>query len=203
MWFAIIVVSAYVAGSMPFGLWLVRWRKGVDIRTVGSGNIGATNVWRVYGRWYGLTVMVLDVAKGFVPAFLATHYLGHLAGVVAGAAAMAGHWRPLFLRFARGGKIVAVTGGAFLGVAPVVGGIGVALWLLVFLSFRYASLASIIGALALAPIAAALGEPWPVIVLGAAAGVGVLVLHRANVARLAHGTENRAALRRRSAAPPR
>ena len=67
--------------------------------------------------------MLLDTLKGFVPALLATIYVGHLAGVIAGAAAMLGHWRPLFLKFARGGKVVATSGGAFLGVAPLVGGI--------------------------------------------------------------------------------
>src|SRR5438552_13894266 len=104
---------------MPWGYWLVRAFKGVDIRTQGSGNIGGTNVWRVYGRWLGLPVVFVDTAKGFVPAFVATHTVSHLAGVLAGGAAMLGHWRPLFLRFQRGGKIVATSGGAFLGVAPI------------------------------------------------------------------------------------
>jgi glycerol-3-phosphate acyltransferase PlsY len=96
----------------------VRALRGEDIRKTGSGNIGATNVWRTYGARLGVPVMVLDTAKGFVPAFLATVYVGHLAGVIAGGAAMLGHWRPLFLRFERGGKVVATCGGAFLGVAP-------------------------------------------------------------------------------------
>src|SRR2546430_5116710 len=148
---------------MPFGYWLVRLTKGVDIRTVGSGNIGATNVWRTFGRRYGLPVVLLDIAKGLGPALAGTLVHSHLAGVVAGAAAMLGHWRPLFLRFARGGKMVATCGGAFLGVAPLVGLCGAAVWILLFLAFRYASVASIGAALALAPIAAALGEPWPVI----------------------------------------
>src|SRR5213080_1850343 len=118
------VVAGYLAGSMPFGYWLVRLTKGVDIRTVGSGNIGATNVWRTYGRRYGIPVVLLDTAKGFAPALAATLTISHLAGVLAGAAAMVGHWRPLFLRFAKGGKMVATTGGAFFGVAPLVGGAG-------------------------------------------------------------------------------
>src|SRR3954466_15533366 len=113
---------------MPFGYWLVRATKHVDIRTVGSGNIGATNVWRTYGWRYGLPVVLLDVAKGFVPALLATIYVSHLAGVVAGGAAMLGHWRPLFLGFARGGKMVATCGGALLGVAPLVGACGAPVW---------------------------------------------------------------------------
>jgi glycerol-3-phosphate acyltransferase PlsY len=200
VWFAILVAAGYVAGSMPFGYWLVRAARGVDIRTVGSGNIGASNVWRVYGRAYGLPVVLLDVLKGFVPALLATVYVSHLAGVLAGAAAMLGHWRPLFLRFTRGGKMVATTGGAFLGVAALVAAIGIAVWLLVFLATRYASVASIAGAASLAPVAAALGEPWPVIAFGAAAGLGVLALHRANLRRLRAGTESRFNLRRRAGA---
>src|SRR5919197_4571613 len=123
MTFALFAVAGYLAGSMPFGYWLVRLTKGVDIRTVGSGNIGATNVWRTYGRRYGLPVVLLDIAKGFAPALVLTLADSHLAGVLAGAAAMLGHWRPLFLGFAKGGKMVATTGGAFLRVAPVVGGI--------------------------------------------------------------------------------
>src|SRR5262245_5495543 len=121
MTFALLVVAGYLAGSMPFGYWLVRLVKGVDIRAVGSGNIGASNVWRLYGARLGLAVMVLDMLKGFAPALAATLLVGDLAGVLAGAAAMLGHWRPLFLGFARGGKMVATAGGAFLGVAPVVG----------------------------------------------------------------------------------
>lgn len=174
----------------------MRLLRGVDIRSVGSGNIGATNVWRTYGARLGAPVMALDVAKGFVPALLATLFVGHLAGVLAGGAAMLGHWRPLFLRFARGGKVVATCGGAFLGVAPVVGGIGAAVWILVFAVFRYASVASIVAALSLPVVAVALGEPWPVDAFAGAAALAVLVLHRANIGRLRAGTESRFRFRR-------
>src|SRR5438270_7468227 len=163
MTIALLAVAGYVAGSMPFGYWLVRLTKGVDIRTVGSGNIGATNVWRTFGRGYGLPVVLLDIAKGFAPALAGTLVHSHLAGVVAGAAAMLGHWRPLFLRLAKGGKMVATTGGAFLGVAPAVGGIGIGVWIVVFLVTRYASVASMVAAASLPGLAAALGYPWPVI----------------------------------------
>jgi glycerol-3-phosphate acyltransferase PlsY len=193
---ALLVAGGYVLGSMPWGYWLVRLIKRDDIRRHGSGNIGGTNVWRVYGWRLGLPVVVLDTAKGFVPAFVATLTVSHLAGVLAGGAAMLGHWRPLFLKWQRGGKVVATCGGAFLGVAPVVGGIGAAVWITVFLLFRYASLASILAAVSLPVIAALLGEPWPVIVFGAAAAVAVVVLHRANIARLRSGTESRFRFRR-------
>ena len=92
--------------------------------------------------------------------------------------------------------MVATCGGAFLGVAPIVGGIGAAVWIAMFLLFRYASLASIVAALSLPVIAAVLGEPWPVIVFGGGAAAAVIVLHRANIARLRSGTENRFKFRR-------
>jgi acyl phosphate:glycerol-3-phosphate acyltransferase len=195
---ALLVVAGYLLGSMPWGFWLVRLVKRDDIRRHGSGNIGGTNVWRVYGWRLGLPVVLLDTAKGFAPALVATLVVSHLAGVLAGAAAMLGHWRPLFLRWQRGGKVVATCGGAFLGVAPVVGGIGAGVWILVFLLSRYASLASIIAALSLPTIAAVIGEPWPVIAFAAGAAVAVIVLHRANIARLRSGTESRFKLRRRN-----
>ena len=198
---AFLIVAGYVLGSMPWGYWLVRLVKRDDIRRHGSGNVGGTNVWRVYGWRLGLPVVFLDTAKGFVPALVATLVVSHLAGVLAGAAAMLGHWRPLFLKWQRGGKMVATCGGAFLGVAPVVGGIGAAVWIGMFLLFRYASLASIVAALSLPVIAALLGEPWPVIVFGAAAGVAVVVLHRANIARLRSGTENRFRFRKLGGEP--
>ncbi len=199
---AILVAAGYLAGSMPWGLWLVRVFRGEDVRTKGSGNIGATNVWRLYGRSLGLPAVVLDTAKGFAPALAATLVVGHGSGVLAGAAAMLGHYRPLFLGFKRGGKMVATAGGAFLGVAPLVGAAGAGLWILVFLVTRYASVASMAAALSLGVWAWLFGYPWPVIAFGGAAGVGVVALHRANIGRLARGQENRFESRRRRSAKP-
>jgi glycerol-3-phosphate acyltransferase PlsY len=192
----LVVLGGYLLGSMPFGYWLVRLLKGEDVRTVGSGNIGATNVWRTYGKAYGIPIVVLDVAKGFVPALVGTLLVGELVGVLAGGAAMLGHWRPLFLRFQKGGKTVATAGGTFFGIAPVVGLVGVAIWIAVFLISRYASLASLATAVTIPFVALALGEPWPVVAFAAIAGVAVLVLHRGNIARLRAGTESRFRLRR-------
>jgi acyl phosphate:glycerol-3-phosphate acyltransferase len=192
----LLVVAGYVLGSMPWGYWLPWLFKHDDIRRHGSGNIGGTNVWRVYGWRLGLPVVLLDTLKGFAPALVATLTVSHLAGVLAGAAAMLGHWRPLFLRWQRGGKVVATCGGAFLGVAPVVGGVGAGIWIIVFLVFRYASLASIVGALSLPAAAVLLGEPWRGIAVAARPSAPVLVLHRANIARLRAGTENRFRFRR-------
>jgi acyl phosphate:glycerol-3-phosphate acyltransferase len=188
---ALLIAAGYVLGSMPWGYWLPRLVRHDDIRKRGSGNIGGTNVWRVYGWRLGVPVVLLDTLKGFAPALVATIMGSHLAGVLAGAAAMLGHWRPLFLRWQRGGKVVATCGGAFLGVAPVIGGVGAGVWLVVFLILRYASLASIVAALSLPAAAVLMEEPWPVIAFAAGAASAVLVLHRANIARLRAGTENR------------
>jgi acyl phosphate:glycerol-3-phosphate acyltransferase len=196
---AILIVIGWVCGSMPWGYWLVRVFRGEDIRTKGSGNIGATNVWRVYGRRLGLAAVVLDTAKGFVPAFVATKVAGHDAGVLAGSAAMLGHFRPLFLGFRRGGKIVATTGGAFLGIAPLVGGVGAGVWLLVFGLTRYASVASIVSAVSLPLWSWLFGYPWSVTAFAGAAAVAVLVLHRANLGRLLRGEEHRFTRRSRPA----
>ena len=194
------VAAGYLCGSLPWGYWLVRIFRGEDIRTKGSGNVGATNVWRVYGPQLGLPAAVLDVAKGFVPAFAATVVVGHGSGVLAGAAAMLGHWRPIFLGFQRGGKMVATAGGAFLGVAPLVGVTGAGVWILVFALTRYASVASMIAAVSLPIWAWVYGYPWPVVAFGGAAGAGVVFLHRANIGRLWRGEESRFELRR--GAPP-
>jgi acyl phosphate:glycerol-3-phosphate acyltransferase len=153
-------------------------------------------VWRVFGWRLGLPVVVVDTLKGFVPALLGTLLVGKGTGVLAGSAAMLGHWRPLFLRWQRGGKMVATCGGAFLGVAPVVGGIGAAVWIATFLAFRYASVASMVAAVSMPVIAVLLDEPWPVIAFAAVAAVAVIALHRGNIARLRAGTENRFRFRR-------
>jgi glycerol-3-phosphate acyltransferase PlsY len=193
MEFAALVLLGYLLGSCPWGYWLVLLFKHEDIRKVGSGNIGASNVWRTYGRWLGVPVVFLDTLKGFVPALLGMLYVSphHLSGILAGAAAMLGHWRPLFLGFARGGKMVATCGGVFFGVAPLVAVTAGVVWLVTFLVVRYASVASIVGGIAL-PIAAAIyGYPLSVILFGTCAAAAILFLHRANLKRLRAGTEHR------------
>jgi glycerol-3-phosphate acyltransferase PlsY len=194
--FAGFALLGYLLGSCPWGVWLVRLFKHEDIRNVGSGNIGATNVLRTYGWTFGVTVMLLDVLKGFVPALLATVYVSHLAGIVAGAAAMLGHWRPLFLRFAKGGKMVATCGGVFFGVAIWVALTALGVWIVAVVLFRYASLASILAGVALPIAAAVYGYPPPVIAFGVLAALAILYLHRANLGRLRAGTEHRFHFRR-------
>lgn len=193
---AAIILAGYLLGSMPFGYWVVRIFRHEDIRKVGSGNIGTTNVWRTYGRRLGIPVVLLDVAKGTVPALLGSLLVSEWVGIAAGTAAMIGHWRPLFLGFAKGGKTVATYGGVLWGLAPLVAVCGLVVWLVVFLSLRYASVASMVAAAALPLIAYGFGEPWPVVAFAGVAAVAVVVLHRANIRRLFRGTENRFHFRR-------
>jgi acyl phosphate:glycerol-3-phosphate acyltransferase len=185
---------------MPWGYWLPRVLAGVDIRTFGSGNTGATNVWRSLGFRLGLAVALLDIGKGVVAALLGRWLGDDLIGVLAGVAAMVGHWRPLFMGFARGGKTVATTGGVGLAVAPLAALAAAAVWIAVFLVTRYASVASILSAATLPLFALLFGASWPVIAFTAGAALAILVLHRTNVARLLAGTENRFE-RRRPPAP--
>ena len=188
---ALVVIGGYLLGSIPFGYVLPRLVRGDDIRRHGSGNVGASNVWRVYGRSLGIPVALLDVAKGFVPALVGLELGGDWVGVLAGAAAMIGHARPVFLGFSKGGKMVATAGGVALALAPLAALACLVVWLVTFAAFRYASLASIVTACALPFLCLAFDAPWPVVGFAAVAAVGVVALHRHNVRRLLAGTEPR------------
>jgi acyl phosphate:glycerol-3-phosphate acyltransferase len=181
---------------MPWGYWLPRLFAGVDIRTLGSGNTGATNVWRTLGFKLGLGVAVLDIAKGAVAALLGRWLGNDLIAVLAGCAAMAGHWRPLFMGFQRGGKIVATTGGVGLAVAPLATLSAAVVWIVVFLVTRYASLASMISAASLPLFALLFDASWPVFAFTTGGALAIVLLHRGNIARLAHGEESKMRLRR-------
>jgi glycerol-3-phosphate acyltransferase PlsY len=187
---------------MPWGYWLPRLLLGVDVRTLGSGNIGATNVWRSLGFKLGVAVAVLDIAKGAAAAGLGLWLADDLVAVLAGCAAMVGHWRPVFVRFARGGKIVATTGGVGLALAPLATLSAAAVWIAFFLATRYASVASMAAAATLPLFALLYGASWPVLAFTAGAAVAIVVLHRTNIARLLRGQEHRMALRRPRAASP-
>ena len=198
----LLIALGYGLGSMPWGYWLPRLVAGVDIRTVGSGNTGATNVWRALGFKLGLGVALLDIGKGLAAALLARWLAGDLVGVLAGVAAMVGHWRPLFLRFARGGKTVATTGGVGLGIAPLATLAAAGVWIAVFLATRYASVASMVSAASLPLFAVLFGASRPVVAFASGGAAAILLLHRANIARLLAGTENRFVLRRLRPARP-
>ena len=187
----LIVLGGYLLGSIPFGYVLPRLVRGEDVRRRGSGNVGASNVWRVYGRSLGIPVAFLDVAKGFVPALVGLEVGGDWVGVLAGAAAMVGHARPVFLGFSKGGKMVATAGGVALALAPLAALACLAVWIVTFAAFRFASLASMVTATALPLLCLVFGASWPIVGFTALAALGVLALHRHNIGRLLAGTEPR------------
>jgi glycerol-3-phosphate acyltransferase PlsY len=187
----LIVAGGYLIGSIPFGLLLPWLFRREDIRRHGSGNIGASNVFRLYGRRLGVPVALLDIAKGLVPALVGLKVGGEWLGVLAGAAAMLGHARPAWLGFTKGGKMVATAGGVSLALALVPALLCTVLWVVTFALCRYASVSSIVTAVALPVFCLALGEPWPTVAFAATAGAAVILLHRQNIRRLLNGTESR------------
>jgi len=193
---ALAIVGGYLLGSLPFGYWLPLVVRREDIRSRGSGNIGASNVFRVYGRRLGTTVALLDMGKGAAAALLGLWAGGAVVGVLAGAAAMLGHARPIFLGFRKGGKMVATAGGVTLALAPLALLCCAALWIVVFVVTRYASVASIAAAVTLPGFVALLGYSWPVIAFGVVGAAAVIFMHRQNIRRLLSGTEHRFELRR-------
>jgi len=196
----LLILTGYLLGSMPWGYWLPRILKGVNIRKEGSGSTGAANVWRTAGFKIALGVALLDVAKGSAAALLGLWLGGELVGLLAGIAALVGHWRPVFMGFRRGGKIVATTGGVALAVAPLATLAAAAAWVTAFLLTRYTSVASLVSAATLPLFALLFGASWPVVAFAAGAAVAIFVLHRANIARLLSRSENRFELRRTSKA---
>ena len=183
------VVLGYLCGSIPFGLLLTRAAGLGDIRTIGSGNIGATNVLRTGNRWLAAATLVLDAAKAALPVLVARYYWGENAAMLAAIAAFLGHCFPVWLNF-KGGKGVAVMIGSLLALNWLVGLIFCAVWLLIAVARRFSSLAALTAG-ATAPIFAyVVVNEW---LAGTAAVMALLLFyqHRANIARLISGTEPR------------
>jgi glycerol-3-phosphate acyltransferase PlsY len=200
------LMLGYVLGSIPFA-WLAGRIRGVDLRRHGSGNLGATNAVRVLGARMGGAVYLLDTLKGFVAAYLLPRALGVAPGgpwaIAFGVAAVAGHVRPLFLRFQRGGKGVATAGGVFFGLAPLPAAVAFVAFALTLLVTGYASVGSMAAAVTL-PLAILLFRSGASAVLVAAAvamAVFVFWAHRANIDRLRRGQEPRFELLRRRRTP--
>ncbi len=199
-------VAGYVLGSLPWGYWLSRFVTGKDIREVGSRGTGAANVWRHAGFKMFFIVALLDIGKGSAAAAIGIAVGGPTGAVVAGTGALIGHWRPLFLGFRRGGKIVATTVGVVLVMAPLASVVMAVVWWLVLLATRYTSVASITASLVLPALVLVFGGTWAEVFFTLGAAIAIIVLHRANIERLLHGNENRFALRlpglhRRAPAP--
>jgi len=184
---------AYLIGSIPTGYLIVKAKTGQDIRTVGSGSTGATNVKRVLGKKWFFTVMVLDAIKGATPVFLAKYLLPDSYGlfaVIASICVIIGHSKPVFLQF-KGGKSVASGIGTIIALNYIVG-FGVAIiWAIITYVTRYVSLGSII-AVSVAPILMYyLKNPICYIVYCAIAAIYIIYLHRQNIQRLIKGEENK------------
>jgi glycerol-3-phosphate acyltransferase PlsY len=194
------IVTAYLLGSCPNGLLVARSR-GVDIRKAGSGNIGATNVFRIVGKGAGVLVFVLDALKGWIPAYIfplaAAAWGGsdmsrHTLGIVFGVAAIAGHNWSVYLKF-QGGKGVATSAGVLFGVAYLAAMIGLAVWAVLSFSTGYVSLGSIGAAVAVAAAGWALYQGQGMLLPVVLTILGALVIwrHRSNITRLLAGTEHR------------
>lgn len=183
------LLLGYLIGSLPTGLIVIRLLRGIDIRQYGSGNIGATNVFRVAGLPTAALVLAVDMLKGAIPVLLArTWDQPPLVTVFGGLAAIAGHNWSIFLRFA-GGKGIATSFGVLLALSPASAGVAAAVWLLVASVTRYASLASLLGIAAVPPAMWLRREPREYVAFGALALVLAIYRHRANIARLRRGTE--------------
>ena len=201
--YIIAAISAYLLGSIPFG-YLAGISRGVDIRTVGSGNIGATNVYRTLGKKLGIATFVLDVFKGVAATSVIPQSVWFMLGcegtaplymvIACGALVLIGHSFPLFLNF-KGGKGVATGLGVTIGVAPHSAILGLAVWIAVFFSTRYVSVGSIIAAAVVGTAVWLLDNSYePANVVPAVVSllaVLVIVKHRKNITRLINGNENR------------
>jgi glycerol-3-phosphate acyltransferase PlsY len=200
---AVVVIGSYLLGSIPFGYLAGRIR-GVDIRKIGSGNIGATNVVRVLGKRYGYPVFVLDFLKGFgavkISMSIATDARPEwgspeIFGILAAVATVIGHSFPLWLKF-RGGKGVATSAGALFGLIPLAALIAVVIWILVFWFTRYVSVASLVTAVALplvVLIMTRLSQIHGTALFYSSLGIAAFVIwrHHSNLSRLMHGNEPR------------
>lgn len=205
---AVLGLLAYLVGAVPFGLLFSR-AKGVDIRKVGSGNIGATNVFRSVSKTLGILTFVADALKGWVPAWVFPLVAARLTGADApdglglcyAALAIAGHTWPVYLKF-KGGKGVATSAGALIGIAPASTGTGLLVWIFVFALSRYVSLASIVAAALVAGSAWVFyreqgpGLPVALTLLAAL----IVWRHKANIQRLLNGTEHRFSRKKTGAA---
>src|SRR5436190_12273065 len=189
------IAAAYLIGSVPFALLLTRRWSAVDLRSIGSGNLGAANVMRASGVAAGVLVAALDAAKGAVSVALAARLSADAAApAAAGLAAIVGHVYPVWLRF-RGGKGVATACGVFSILTPAAIPPALAIFVVAVWTTKYVSLGSMLASAALPPIAYALGSPAPAVSAAFAASIIILFRHRTNLMRVRAGTERRIGVR--------
>jgi glycerol-3-phosphate acyltransferase PlsY len=193
---AMAVVLSYVAGSIP-AAYLAGKSRGIDLRRFGSGNLGATNVVRTLGWKVGLLVFAVDVAKGGVPVLAFPRWTEgplspEIVAILCGVAAILGHFRPVFLRFGKGGKGVATAAGVFFALAPLPMLAAVGVFALAFLVTGYVSLGSLLGAVVLPTLLLLTeGIRSPVFQISVLLAAFVFWTHRANIGRLRRGEEYR------------
>lgn len=188
-----LLLLAYLIGAIPTSWLVARLVRGIDLREHGSGNLGATNAYRVLGWRPALPIFVVDIAKGWFPTAVFPLYDGRPApewALAFGAAAIIGHVWSVWVGF-RGGKGVATSAGALLALAPAAVGIGFAVWAIIVFGTGYVSLGSIIVAALVPLLVAVLQGPGPVLWLTVGLAAFVIWAHRGNIRRLAAGTENR------------
>jgi acyl phosphate:glycerol-3-phosphate acyltransferase len=189
----LLVLAAYLVGSFPSSYLAGRWARGIDLREHGSGNLGATNTFRVLGARLAAPVMILDVLKGFAPVALFPLWDGRTAwpwALAYGAAAIVGHVFSVFTRF-RGGKGVATAAGVFLALAPAAMAPALLAWLIVLAVFRMVSLASLVASVTLLIALLLLEDRLGVQLLGTAVAAFVIYAHRSNIGRIVRGEEHR------------
>ncbi|HEU0138388.1 MAG TPA: glycerol-3-phosphate 1-O-acyltransferase PlsY [Bryobacteraceae bacterium] len=188
----LVLLAAYIVGAIPFGYLLVRWKTGRDVRTIGSGNIGATNVVRTTGRALGIVTLLLDIAKGFFAVWLTARLTnGNLLWMsMAALAVMAGHAFPVFLKF-RGGKAVASFIGAFLYLTPLPLAAVLVVFVVSVAVTRYISVGSVLAAGSF-PLAVwiILHPPAPLLAAALFAGAFIVWRHKSNIERLRAGKEH-------------
>lgn len=190
------IVIGYLAGSIPSAYLAGRW-SGVDLRKHGSGNLGATNALRVLGPRIGGAVFAVDVLKGFLPVFFLPAHTAtpdpEMLAIAIGVAAIIGHVRPVFLLWRGGGKGVATATGVFLGLAWIPAVVSFCVWVVVLRVWRYVSLASLAGAVALplSMLVMGLAPDDPVFIVAVLVVLFVFYTHRANISRLRRGEELR------------
>ena len=199
----LLIVAAYLLGAVPFGLLLSRL-KGVDIRTVGSGNIGATNVFRSVSKPLGIATFACDFLKGLLPAccfpilgkWITGTFQGPEIGLLCGVAAIAGHNWPVYLKF-KGGKGIATSAGVLLGIAPQAVAWGLLSWIVLLLATRYVSVASIGAAIVVPVVSWTLYSREGILLPIALTLLGALAVwrHKTNIERLISGTEHRFSFR--------
>ncbi|MHB9111900.1 MAG: glycerol-3-phosphate 1-O-acyltransferase PlsY [Thermoleophilia bacterium] len=199
---AALIVFAYLLGSVPFALVIGKGIYGVDVREQGSGNIGATNVFRVLGKGAGVLVFACDVLKGFIPVYLALHLPASLTShfptvenvrlmaVLAAGAAIAGHTFPIFLKF-RGGKGVATGAGAILALMPLLFIITFAVFWVVLIATRTVSISSLTAVTALCIEVIVTGQPTPYTVFTFVGAAVIFYAHRSNIRRIRKGEESK------------